>query len=328
VTYELLLYCSLCILTILSVILGHLISFRFFCAVIIILYSIVVRYSGFDIDMIIYASAIESDSYSIYYLKEPVYWLSSRILFDLYDSPELVFITFDLFILFICYSAFNRLRLPFYAFLLFVVFFPTLMGMQNIYRQFIATGFLISSFSFAYVGEKRKSIFVFLLAGFTQNVAFMFLPVIISLFGKRYKILSISSALVIFILLPLAAMTKSSSSSNGVGIELYLFFVTILSFFHYLSLPRKFTEGISEFSKSIVFMFILTFVCAIFLGEAQSKRVAMMTLIFLLIPSIMAIESRYDKKYILVTSFILLACLPTFLSSSTLDMLKTTLLDM
>jgi hypothetical protein len=60
------------------------------------IYSIITRYSGFDIDMNTYSETLESSNLSVYYLKEPVYWITSQYLYKLTESPEITFIIYDL----------------------------------------------------------------------------------------------------------------------------------------------------------------------------------------------------------------------------------------
>lgn len=60
------------------------------------IYSIITRYSGFDIDTNTYSETLESSNLSGYYLKEPVYWITSRYLYKLTESPEITFIIYDL----------------------------------------------------------------------------------------------------------------------------------------------------------------------------------------------------------------------------------------
>ena len=102
------------------------------------IYSIITRFSGFDIDINTYASALKSELFSLYYLKEPVYWLSSRYLYKITQSPEVTFIIYDVISFMLVLKARKNIGLPQYFTYLFLLFFPAVMGINNVYRQYLS----------------------------------------------------------------------------------------------------------------------------------------------------------------------------------------------
>ncbi|CAK0764683.1 membrane hypothetical protein [Gammaproteobacteria bacterium] len=108
--------------------------FLFYSFFILSAYSLVVRYAGFDIDMNTYANALTFNDMQLYYLREPVYWIGSKFIYQVIPEPELVFFIYDVLCISIVLSVCNRLRLPKYFVYLWFCFFPCVMGMQNVFR--------------------------------------------------------------------------------------------------------------------------------------------------------------------------------------------------
>lgn len=141
-------------------------------------FSAVTRFSGFDIDMQTYSIALKSDSYSIYYLKEPVYWFFSRIIFWVLQSEELTFVFFDIISFYLIFKSKELLKMPQYFPYLLILFFPMVMGLNNVYRQYLSVTFFIYFFSVVFSSASMtKKVVFFALSALTHNVAFLFSPV-------------------------------------------------------------------------------------------------------------------------------------------------------
>jgi hypothetical protein len=286
-------------------------------------WSFVVRYSGFDIDMETYADALTSTSLSLYYLKEPVYWISSRYVFELLGSKEGVFVFFDSVTFLMLLYVRRQWGLPKYFPYLWLCFFPSVMGMQNVYRQYISYHFLLL---LVYYCAFSKGVFlrsfVGLLAGFTHNVAFLFAPLLFYFNLKsRVSMRFVSLSLLVLLALPLALSFKSSSSTGVLGAEFYLFVMFFLMMF-YLFLNSYVLNG--EFAKYFymqVYFFILTSSSIILMGSAQSKRVGMFCLLISLVPMVVAIDAKCKNKRLMRMVFLLVAVSPTFLFYSSFSLL-------
>ena len=116
---------------------------------IIFIYPIVIRFSGFDYDMEIYADFVEYryiDLAEIYYLKEIGFWGSLYILGSIF-SPKIAFIILDYFILFLIYRIFKNIQINEAYILIILIFFPTILGFQNIYRNFLAITLILYAIS-------------------------------------------------------------------------------------------------------------------------------------------------------------------------------------
>lgn len=291
--------------------------------------SFVVRYSGFDGDIEVYATALSSTSLSLYYLKEPVFWIFSRYVFEFLGSQELVFVFFDTIVFSIILYVRNRLCLPKYFPYLVVLFFPSVMGMQNVYRQFIASGFLLMFFSQVITEEKtRFKLLTFLMAGLCHNAAFVFLPILF-LKSKSWKVsaLFLVTVVSILILLPIAALSKSSSVTGEVPASMFvvLFSLVVLSYlvvfqFKFKSRPPVYTQ----FLYFLLFCYVLTIEAWLVLGAAQAKRLGMISLVMCLIPLVMSIDIRFKQKKIISLLFLIVLTVPTLLFKNVFSLLQIT----
>ncbi|MFV0432055.1 MAG: EpsG family protein [Alphaproteobacteria bacterium] len=140
-------------------------------------YSIITRYAGLDIDMKTYAEALKYDFISLYYLAEPVYWLSSRYVYKILQSEELTFIFYDVLSFLLVLKARKRMEFPQYFPYLFLLFFPAVMGFNNVYRQYLSYSIYLFFMSLVITNAKfmKKSIWL-LIAILTHNVAALFSP--------------------------------------------------------------------------------------------------------------------------------------------------------
>lgn len=327
-TFELLFYFIMFLLAItFSFVKINNVIYYFFTILFLSTYSIVVRYSGFDVDMNEYVKYLESSNLSFYYLKEPFYWIGSRYLFSLLKSPELVFFLYDMACFIAILLAQEKLKLPKYTIFLVLLFFPSVMGMQNVYRQFISTCFLLAALAYLQVGLNRKSIFLFILSGLSQNVGFLFLPLYFVFNLKKKKVstkLLLSGSTVLF-LLPFILTSKSNSDTGVLGVEVYIF-IQLLILLFYVSVCSGVMNSIyAKYIYIQCYLISLVTISAIFMGNAQSKRVGMISLLLSLIPLITIVELKFKNIVTVRVLLIFIITLTTLVFNSSLSMLQTSL---
>ncbi|WP_289132889.1 EpsG family protein, partial [uncultured Spongiibacter sp.] len=290
-----------------------------------LLYSVVTRYSGYDTDMITYANSLEYDAWAFYYLREPVYWVSSRYVYTILGSSELTFIFYDFLAFLFVFLASKKMSLPQYFPYLFLLFFPAVMGMNNVYRQYLSYCFFIYFISLCYVGSGsiRRSVF-FLLSFFTHNVAALFAPMYFSLEnGKKFNFKAISLALLVLMLLPIALSSKSSSETGELSVWVYLVALGALIVFLVASMGGRFEGVHKKMLYFVLYMFVLVSVSAALMGGAQSKRVGMFVLMVSLVPFVMVIEEKYKQKRLVRPLMFLVLISPSLIFQSSLNMLLT-----
>jgi hypothetical protein len=298
------------------------------CFIVLLSFSLVVRLSGFDADMGNYEMYLKIKTLSIYYLKEPIYWLGSRYLFELTDSAFFVFIFYDcLFIILLLLSCY-KLNLPRYFPFAFFLFFPTVLGMQNVFRQYIASGFLLLLLSMVFTDVKyRYRFLVLLLATLTHNVSLLFTPLVfINQKRKNINLLFLASCFGIFLLLPIAAGSKSDSDTGDLPPYLYLI-VYILVITVYLSVIKfdfnKYSVKYRQYFYMMSYFFCLILLSIFILGGAQSKRVGMLSLLLSLVPLTLLVETRFKQRVLVRVLFIIGLSVPTLMFHNARSLLET-----
>ncbi|MEK5741551.1 EpsG family protein [Acinetobacter variabilis] len=289
------------------------------------IFSIVSRFSDYGVDFLVYRDSlyipisIMIDNF--YYVKEFLYWFFSRSIFVLTSSEAFTFIIIDmLFLSFLAYILYKKNVSLLFGFL-FLLFFCSILGFLNVYRQFLAT-ILIFCFSCLLIetGYIKRS-FVFLLSLFLHNVAILFFPLIF-LGSKKNKVNTlyfIFSSLVVMALTILFSDTKSQTDSAGVfGSNIFLFILFVL--FLIILLLDKFRISQKNINKYIVciYVLILSLFSSVLMGEAQVKRIAMIGLIFYLYYIYMSIDSTFLKyeRIFLKLILVFFVLFPFFISSS------------
>lgn len=332
-TLELLFYIILIFMGLVSALIKIPEKFNFFIYfTLLISYSIIVRYAGFDIDMNTYAKtlAFENLYQSNYYLREPAYWLLSNFLYQkIIGVEQVVFILFDTISFVLIYFAHKNFRTPTYFLYLFIVFFPSLMGFQNIYRQYLSMCFLLLAISYSYNGYNRSFIF-WLLSGLIHNVGFIFLPVLyVFRKEKRYKYYFYVSSLSIFLLLP---MVSGSKSHDATGLNLGVFYIAITFFVlvavAFVHLQYNDYASTSNYLIFEAYLFLILVINVFILGKSQAERVGMLSLSMSTWVLCKFFSEKFKDSHILSALLFLICVIPTFLFSSAFNMLLTSVSNM
>lgn len=288
----------------------------------LVVYSFIVRFSGFDADMVNYAEKLRYVNFNvfhIYFIKEWFYWYFSSFLYMILSVEELVFVFYDILFYILVYKVIDRYKLPLYVWLLYVLFFPSLMGMQNVFRQFIATSFLLYAIHLFDNKKNKLKYLMFTLAGFTHNLAFLFFPMLFV--NKKNKFLLIISSVSVLVLLPLASRSKSISSTGADLTVLYLIVAVII--LCYLVLSSKFVlRGVLVKNYYLVLYIItLVFFSINALGQSQAERVGMVGF-QLMFPAIFyIIEKKFNNLILIRIVAVLIVILPTFIFPNALKFL-------
>lgn len=258
----------------------------------VVLYLVAARYAAFDADMNVYATTLtrpaETMLVSPYYLREWAYWVTSSLVYEYTGSAQITFLIYDLLALIAVARAGKHLNLPHYFIGLAFVLFVSVMGVQNIYRQFLASCILL----LALVQPGRKRWITFLLAGFTQNAAFLFAPLMFSYESpvrpKAKTLLFVGTAMAVLIALPFVAGSKSSSAT---GADLRAVYLAAL--FAILLATIVLKNGVLRYSFAmpVLYTLLLTTLGIVSLGASQAERIGMMS-IFLLTPLICALAGK------------------------------------
>jgi len=290
-----------------------------------ITYSAVIRFSGLDGDMTVYAASLKYDFLNSYYLREPIYWITSRYVYKILQSAELTFMFYDLISFIIILKVRVNLKLPQYFPYLLLVFFPIVMGMNNVYRQYLSYTLILYFLSLQFINAGNlKKYFFLLVAILTHNASAVFAPLAFIINDRnRISYKALASGLGIFILLPYLLDSKSVSESGEVGAGVYLIFLFILFLVYAASYKFRLTNINKKLLYMFVYMLLLLSMSILLMGSAQSKRIGMYCLIISLVPLILSIESNYKQKALMRVILFIILTLPTLIFSSSLQMLLT-----
>lgn len=278
-----------------------------------VLSSVVIRSSGFDTDIINYSRAMSESSFSFYSLREPVVWIGQRLAYNLLESEILVFILFDIIAFLIIYRAFRNFNLPQYAFFSILCFFPFILGVQNVYRQWFSVALILLSFS--YLNRSFiKRYFYFLAAGLSHNVAGLFLASFLTASNKRAeKIFGFIYLLIMPLIISLASDTKSSANTGQNLVVAYLALLFLVSIFVIAS--SRFKIKLFEKSRYTILATSLysVLLSALILTSTGAERTAMYCLILYYPYLVLVIEDKFKQSVVLRVLLILGGFIPILL---------------
>ena len=132
----------------------------------------------------------------------------------------------------------------------------------------------------------------------------------------------------VFLLLPIAAGTKSDSNTGDLPPYLYLT-IYLLVVVIYVVITRfnfNLKEYASKYASYLYMMFyflFLIFLSVFILGGAQSKRVGMLSLLLSLVPLTLLIETRFKQKVFVRVLFIFAVTAPTLIFHNARSLLET-----
>lgn len=276
--------------------------------------SVTVRTAGYDIDIEMYASQMRSPSLDVYYVKEPLFWIGSRGLFWLLGNDTYVFLVYDLITFGLVYLAFKNLSVPKYALYAFVCFFPFILGIQNVYRQWISAALLLYSLSLTMRGNTRWSIFTALLAPTAHNASAIFWTLLIC--HKRGLIANaaFASAIVLTPVVMIMGLDSKSSAETGANLSALYLVMLILFLAGYCALCG-FTLRNNEITvakQMVASIFIVVF-GILLLSPAGAERLGMYALMLLYPLLALKIDTIKDLRVPLRLAFTHLGFWPIML---------------
>ena len=287
------------------------ISFFMFIIFILIL-SITIRYEVQGDILAAYVPAMSHTNMSTYILKEAFFWLSLRFIYDLLQDPYLVLIIIDLLLASLIFYSFHKIKVPSYAFFSFFTFFPTILFMQNVLRQWVAT--VIFIFAIGFLTSHSKKIFAFIISIFSHNSAIVALPLI---YAQKNSARSLLYSLIIFLitLIPVYFLNTKSGTEHGFNfapIYVLLFIILLLLYVFENRFKLSFQ---SAWLKILILSIFISLTYFLLLKSSASERISMM-LFLLLYPFIVVQMDRYTPRFVLRLVIIWIGFLPIFLSEA------------
>ena len=267
-------------------------------------------------DFTSYSNALILRSYAFYYLREPIVWLGHRFLFSALQSVYWTFVVFDLAVGVVLYKALKRFELPQYAYFSIFTFFPFVMGFNNVYRQWVASIFILYAVSLIR-DRNRWGWAWFIFSGLAHNVAGVFIGLLFlgrrGLFGKIGLILAL---LITPILIYIGGYMKSRVATEA---DLAVAYVGLLLIFLMLyaaadKMKVKFSE--IESYKVLLLVSYITVFGVLLLSSTGAERVALVALIVIYPYLVLRIESHFKQKYFLRLMFAVMGFVPLLFSAA------------
>ncbi|MFQ1702524.1 EpsG family protein [Loktanella agnita] len=206
---------------------------------------------------------------------------------------------------------------PQYTYFAILIFFPFVMGMQNIYRQWAACIFFLYCFSIVW-NEKTpfKAYIFFILSFLSHNVAAVFLPLLFlrkrTVIGKLAWILSfgVSGAGIYY-----GAETKSSAAT---GSNLALAYSFLL--FLFVCLIAILDKGIVREDRKktywlLISLLTLSIISVFLLSSVGAERISMFGLVISYPILANLLDERFKQKAIIRAIFTVLGFIPMFMFS-------------
>lgn len=242
-------------------------SFTFIALFLLLIFS--VRFSVPQSDFVNYYGRIKNDWDTIlsdfYYGREFIFWYSSKFLYGIVGNEKISYVIFDLLIILSLFLALgkNKKYVPMFYF----VFFINIIGVGNIYRQYIVTSICVVIL----LREPKLhwALFLLTISLFIHNMVVLIIPILASQYGfKRISRLMLATGL---LLLSTVVNYKGIDVSGTYMTVFYLFSLIVFTilFLHYTIIDSN-TGAIGIISA-------IGFYC--FLPINQAERVIMMILV-------------------------------------------------
>ena len=292
---------------------------------------IVVRNSGFDFDMIVYAESMQYSTHNIYYLKEFIFWYALRYFYLIFNNEIVVFLMMDMIWIFLLYrtsinlSKRSLIKNNFSLGLIVVLStsFPLFFGYQNIYRQLFATIFALYSYSLVSFRYKT-SILLFLTAVFIHNASIILIPIFLANklfrinFYLRVFISLIASLLFVGIINFLTQFKSNLDIETGVDLSVVYLFLFLSIFIMYLIKFKFRFFDLFRKTPSLVIITILMIGLTVFKFGIAAERLGMMFLVFLIFDLYMYSNTiqKYSNRLVFRLFLLLFFSVPILIFSS------------
>ena len=259
-----------------------------------------------------------------FYLREPIYWFSSKLLYDYFNNSIPAYIIIDIFSMALFLIALFKKKYQTYFLYLFVVFFVSVLGFQNVYRQYLATFFILTAIFLLSENKFKSKIFVLFFGFLTHNVAALYGPILFASNKINSIFKMLGSLLPLILVLGLASSSKSNSETGETDPLLFVI-VFILTMIFYMTINKlRFTGKYLRYLYYYIYSLVLIIISLPIFGQAQVKRIAMICLLISLFTLYDTIESKFKGHSLIIVRvfFILFAVSPILISSTLQEILS------
>ena len=255
-----------------------------------IVFLYIVRLEGFDTDIADYARQMQATGMDLYYLREFIFWLGSRLIYFVIQDEFYSFLFMDLVWIIVMIRTGNRMssnnkdNINHALLLVLVTSFPFVFGYENIYRQFYATVFALLSYSL--IDKKYySSLFILTLSFFMHNIVALLLPLF--LMKKFYKFnfsdrIQISLIVSLIFVASLSLLVKlKSSEQTGLDMGMFYLLIFVILLIIGLLVFRKNIYELFDKIPSLFFIVVLMIGLVALNVDMVAERLGMMFICFL-----------------------------------------------
>lgn len=273
-------------------------------------YIIITRTSGFESDFLYsYVNYLELTPYRIltspFYYREILYYLPTVLIYKVIPNPTITFILIDIMVLLLIRRSFKKLGLPSLTLVLFYLIFPSVLGFQNVYRQFLAISFMV-------IIASNINWFKFILPVLLHNMTAVFFPVIIrNTLWKITSVITLALGLIIF-----QNLKSEIDSGQGDFTSLYFIIIVInllIGLFLESLCKRKIKKSPIQL---LINLSIVATVITIILSGSQSERLLMSILTFQILLNLPLILNSFKQKKLAYKFYGLIFILPSLIFPS------------
>jgi len=248
-----------------------------------------------------------------YHLREFVFWLGQRYLYQLVGDPAVVFIIFDFVLVLALYKSLDLLHkiispeidLRDFRYLYFgaFLFFPVVIGMHGIYRQILAVVLFLVALGYAKENLGKGS-FGFVVAFFVHNSVALLLPVFLLVANNyRYSKLAIFLSFVIFLAMYLVLGTSNPFIQKSGGLDVgqrlpYIYFCVLLGIAYLISIFEYSSRSRSHLTLlNIIMVSVIVYFSGIVNLASQGSERIFQLIMALLFPLLgLYVEDRFKPK--------------------------------
>ena len=315
---KILTFCILYLISLWLILRPKKISSRYILLLWILVYSLYIysmHLTGFSpgSDLEKYAGLFQSQTLflDLRYLREIFFFGSASLIYQISQSATTTFVVLDIIFGALLLKSFElrqrsmpSVRHSHSAYLLFayLLFFPIVIGYENIYRQVLSVILFLLALGFISNNRKYIGSLIFLCSFLTHNVAGLFLPIILISYNKRmYNILAIMGIICIPIVLYMSQFGDNELLNREfvdygatLSVTFFVVFSVILFLAMYLNLKSIDRESFYSIA-AISIIYLLAFVMVE--SNLQRERVALFGFALIYFPLSKLVDHVANKVF-------------------------------
>lgn len=269
-------------------------------------------------DIRAYEIGFSSSSHSIYFLREFLFWLPFRYIYNLWNNLEYTLFIMDVLCIFLV-SLSSMSSEKFRGFTaIYIASFPALFFHENILRQGLASAFLIYMIARFINSEGKKNNYISVLLVAVHNFTIIFLPFLF-IHRARNFFLKVIFAVLFAALISVAASSRNSIQS-GLPLDRIFHAYFIMLLFLIVMLRNGKGKNHNDFALKLFLFFavMLGFV----IGDSQYERFSYTALLITQLFLMSLADFKYSlNRHLLIYGNMSVLLLPKFLATSSIRLI-------